>query len=138
MKFLELDTPALLIDRERLMKNLADMQRYAEENGVKLRPHTKTHKTPEIAKMQLRQGACGIAVAKTGEAEVMAENGLRDIFIANEIVGETKLRRIAALIQSGVRVSFGVDTPCQVTEAERVFAAENVNAKCSPKPRRYQ
>ena len=79
MKFLELDTPALLIDRERLMKNLADMQRYAEENGVKLRPHTKTHKTPEIAKMQLRQGACGIAVAKTGEAEVMAENGLRDI-----------------------------------------------------------
>ena len=66
MKFLELDTPALLIDRERLMKNLADMQRYAEENGVKLRPHTKTHKTPEIAKMQLRQGACGIAVAKTG------------------------------------------------------------------------
>lgn len=46
MKFLELDTPALLIDRERLMKNLADMQRYAEENGVKLRPHTKTHKTP--------------------------------------------------------------------------------------------
>lgn len=126
MKYLELDTPALLIDRERLMKNLADMQRYAEENGVKLRPHTKTHKTPEIAKMQLRQGACGIAVAKTGEAEVMAENGLRDIFIANEIVGETKLRRIAALIQSGVRVSFGVDTPCQVTEAERVFAAENV------------
>ena len=126
MKFLELDTPALLIDRERLMKNLADMQRYAEENGVKLRPHTKTHKTPEIAKMQLRQGACGIAVAKTGEVEVMAEKGLRDIFIANEIVGETKLRRIAVLTQSGVRVSFGVDTPCQVTEAERVFAAENV------------
>ena len=127
MNKLELDTPALLIDRERLIKNLRDMQRYAAENGVKLRPHTKTHKMPEIAKMQMREGACGIAVAKTGEAEVMAANGLRDIFIANEIVGETKLRRIAALAQSGVRISFGVDTPCQVTEAERVFAAEGVS-----------
>ena len=127
MKYLELDTPALLIDRERLEKNLRDMQCYAEKNGVRLRPHTKTHKTPEIAAMQLRHGACGIAVAKVGEAEAMAAGGLRDIFIANEIVGETKLRRIAALAQGGVRIAFGVDTPCQVTEAERAFAKENVS-----------
>ena len=126
MLYTQLDTPALLIDRERLTKNLSDMQRYADENGVALRPHTKTHKCPAIAKLQLEAGACGIAVAKTGEAEAMAQNGLRDIFIANEIVGETKLRRIAALAQSGVRISFGVDTPCQVTAAEAVFAALNV------------
>lgn len=126
MRYTGLDTPALLIDRERLLKNLKDMQRYADENGVKLRPHTKTHKTPEIAKLQMQQGACGIAVAKTGEAEVMVENGLCDIFIANEIVGETKLRRIAALAHKGVQISFGVDTPCQVTAAERIFAEENV------------
>ena len=126
MKYTELDTPSLLIDKARLTQNLADMQRYAEENGAALRPHTKTHKCPEIAKMQLAAGACGIAVAKTGEAEVMAENGIRDIFIANEIVGEPKLRRIAALAQKGVSICFGVDTPCQVTSAERVFASENV------------
>lgn len=97
MRYIELDTPALLIDRERLTKNLKDMQSYADARGVALRPHTKTHKCPEIAKMQLAAGACGIAVAKVGEAEAMAEAGLDDIFIANEIVGEAKLRRIAAL-----------------------------------------
>ena len=101
MKLDQLDTPSLLIDRERLLKNLADMQRYADSYGVQLRPHTKTHKMPAIAKLQLQQGACGVAVAKTGEAEILAENGLRDIFIA--------------------------DTPCQVTQAEQVFAAQNVS-----------
>ena len=62
MKYTELDTPSLLIDKSRLLRNLADMQRYADENGAALRPHTKTHKCPEIAKMQLEAGACGIAV----------------------------------------------------------------------------
>ena len=127
MRYIELDTPALLIDRERLTKNLKDMQSYADAHGVALRPHTKTHKCPEIAKMQLAAGACGIAVAKVGEAEAMAEAGLDDLFIANEIVGEAKLRRIAALAKRGVKLAFGVDTPCQVTAAESVFAQEGVS-----------
>lgn len=126
MKYTELDTPSLLIDKSRLLRNLADMQRYADENGAALRPHTKTHKYPEIAKMQLEAGACGIAVAKTGEAEVMAQHGIHDIFIANEIVGDLKLRRIAKLAEDGVTISFGVDTPCQVESAERVFAEAGV------------
>ena len=127
MKLDQLDTPSLLIDRERLLKNLADMQRYADSYGVQLRPHTKTHKMPALARLQLQQGACGVAAAKTGEAEVLVENGLQDVFIANEIVGEQKLRRIAALAARGVTISFGVDTPCQVTQAEQVFAAQNVS-----------
>ena len=57
MKLDQLDTPSLLIDRERLLKNLADMPRYADSYGVQLRPHTKTHKMPAIAKLQLQQGA---------------------------------------------------------------------------------
>lgn len=126
MKYTELDTPSLLIDKSRLLRNLADMQRYADENGAALRPHTKTHKCPEIAKMQLEAGACGIAVAKPGEAEVMAQHGIHDIFIANEIVGDLKLRRIAKLAEDGVTISFGVDTPCQVERAERVFAEAGV------------
>lgn len=77
--------------------------------------------------MQLAAGACGIAVAKVGEAEAMAAAGLDDIFIANEIVGEAKLRRIAALAKRGVKLAFGVDTPCQVTAAESVFAQEGVS-----------
>ena len=127
MRYIELDTPALLIDRERLTKNLKDMQSYADAHGVALRPHTKTHKCPEIAKMQLAAGACGIAVAKVGEAEAMAEAGLDDLFIANEIVGEAKLRRIAALAKRDVKLAFGVDMPCQVTAAESVFAQEGVS-----------
>lgn len=128
MNCFELDTPALLIDREILMDNLAYMQSYAGKNHAALRPHTKTHKMPAIARLQLAQGACGIAVAKVGEAEVMAQNGISDIFIANEIVGRQKLERIRALSEK-VTVSFGVDTPCQVEQAETVFAEAGSIAK---------
>ena len=62
MKLDQLDTPSLLIDRERLLKNLADMQRYADSYGVQLRPHTKTHKMPAIAKLQ-RAGSCSCSRA---------------------------------------------------------------------------
>lgn len=126
MHYTELDTPALLIDEARLRKNLADMQAYADAHQVKLRPHTKTHKMPAIAKMQMEAGACGIAVAKTGEAEEMARAGLRDILIANEIVGPKKWERIARLVKDGCEISFGVDAPCQVTEAEAVFKKAGV------------
>ena len=64
MLYKELDTPSLLIDREITIDNTEYMQAYADRNGVKLRPHTKTHKMPELAKLQMEKGACGIAVAK--------------------------------------------------------------------------
>lgn len=127
MLYTELDTPSLLIDREILIRNIKDMQAYADMNKASLRPHTKTHKMPEIAQLQLEYGACGIAVAKTGEAEVMAAHGITDIFIANEIAGRRKLERIAGLAQQGVNISFGVDNPWQVREAEAVFAEKGVS-----------
>ena len=65
----------------------------AREAGVALRPHTKTHKTPEIARMQLAAGASGLTVAKLGEAEVLAYAGCKDIFIANQLVGAIKCGR---------------------------------------------
>ncbi|MCR5177002.1 MAG: alanine racemase [Anaerovibrio sp.] len=126
MRYNELDTPALLIDRDRLEANLKEMQAYADEHHVKLRPHTKTHKMPDIAKLQLEHGACGIAVAKVGEAEEMAAQGIKNIFIANEIVGKNKLERICKLASSGVEISFGVDSVCHITAAEEVFAARQV------------
>ena len=121
MKIYELDTPSLLIDHDILMNNLEFMQTYADQNHTALRPHTKTHKSPAIARMQLEKGACGIAVAKTGEAEIMAAAGMTDIFIANEIVGDQKLTRIRKLAES-ITISFGVDSPCQIEAAERIFA----------------
>jgi D-serine deaminase-like pyridoxal phosphate-dependent protein len=77
MKITDLDTPSLLIDREIMEDNIKFMQSYADKYGVNLRPHTKTHKMPKLAKLQEEAGAKGIAVAKVGEAEVMAGHGLR-------------------------------------------------------------
>ena len=103
--YTQLDTPSLLIDRDIMLANLQRMQAKAQALGVALRPHTKTHKVPEIARLQVELGAQGITVAKTGEAEVMADQGLQDIFIANEIVGELKWRRLAKLSSSWMSVA---------------------------------
>ncbi|WP_424237539.1 D-TA family PLP-dependent enzyme [Bhargavaea ginsengi] len=121
MNVKELDTPALLIDQEILLENIRSMQAYAEANGVKLRPHTKTHKMPYVARLQEEAGASGITVAKTGEAEVMAARGLNNIFIANQVVGKTKLVRIRKLAETA-DVSFGVDSPVQIRQIEEVFS----------------
>ena len=88
-----IDTPALLIDLDIVRRNLERMQKKADECRASLRPHIKTHKIPELAHLQLRMGAVGVTVAKVSEAEVMAENGIQDIFIANQIVSEEKLNR---------------------------------------------
>lgn len=122
MKYMELDTPAMLIDRDIMMDNIRFMQEYANRNHVALRPHTKTHKIPKLALLQEKEGASGITVAKVGEAEVMAANGLRDIFIANEIVGDIKLQRIRRLTEQGIQISFGLDSIPQAQMIERNFA----------------
>ena len=119
-RYASIDTPALLIDYDLVMKNLQEMQRKANNYRVNLRPHTKTHKMPELAKLQIGLGAAGITVAKVGEAEVMAENGLDDIFIANEIIGIEKIRRIRELHQK-IKIRLGVDNEFQVNQLHEVF-----------------
>ncbi|HEY2966314.1 MAG TPA: alanine racemase [Actinomycetota bacterium] len=102
----DLDTPCLTIDLDVLAHNVQEMAGVARDAGVRLRPHTKTHKAPEIARMQIAAGASGITVAKLGEAEVMADAGLEDLLIAYPIVGERKLERLGALLErASVRVS---------------------------------
>jgi D-serine deaminase-like pyridoxal phosphate-dependent protein len=102
----ELDTPALVVDLEVLQRNVDAMAAVARDAGVRLRPHTKTHKCPEIARMQVEAGAAGITVAKLGEAEVMADAGFDDILVAYPIVGEQKLARLRALRERArIRVS---------------------------------
>ena len=103
-----LDTPALIVDLDRVEANLRRGAAVAAAAGVALRPHTKTHKSPYFAQRQLAHGAAGITVAKVSEAEVMAEAGLTDIFIANTIFGRDKAERAAALA-ARVRLAVGVD-----------------------------
>src|SRR6202158_4426134 len=93
-----LDTPALLVDLDVMEANIARIVAACRGHGVAWRPHSKAHKTPEIAKMQIAAGAIGVTCAKLGEAEVMAGAGIRDILIANQIVGATKVRRLVARV----------------------------------------
>jgi D-serine deaminase-like pyridoxal phosphate-dependent protein len=97
MRYDELSTPALTIDLDALDRNLERMAISCREQGVGLRPHTKTHKTPEVSRLQLERGALGLTVAKVGEAEVMGEAGLDDILVAYPVYGAEKVRRLAAL-----------------------------------------
>jgi D-serine deaminase-like pyridoxal phosphate-dependent protein len=93
----ELDTPALLVDLEALEKNIGTMADYIRGVPAELRPHEKTHKCPIIAHKQLEAGAIGITCAKLGEAEAMAAAGIRDLLIANQVVGEPKVTRLVNL-----------------------------------------
>lgn len=95
MKVAELDTPALIIDLDIFEKNLRRVADYAKSKGLRLRPHTKTHKSPEVAKRQLELGAAGLTVAKIGEAEVlMGSLDPTDLLVAFPIFGGKKVERL--------------------------------------------
>ncbi len=93
----ELDTPSLCLDAAALERNIARMAAFLAGKPVALRPHCKTHKCPTIAWKQLEAGAIGITCAKLGEAEVMARAGIKDLLIANQIVGPRKISRLVNL-----------------------------------------
>jgi len=105
----DLPTPAVLVDLDRVEGNIAAMAERARTAGVKLRPHAKTHKVLEIARLQRSAGAAGLAVAKTSEAEVFADAGFDDLFVAFPVVGADKGRRLLALADR-VRLAVGVDS----------------------------
>lgn len=119
----QIDTPALLIDKDIAIQNIEMMQKRANDLGVALRPHIKTHRMSYFAKIQMEKGATGIACAKIGEAEVMAEAGIQDIFIANEIVGEMKYQRLKELHRK-IKIRIGVDNSYQIDQIEKVFEGE--------------
>src|ERR1044072_948783 len=107
MRVSEIETPAVIVDLDVIDRNLSRMAEYCRGKNLKLRPHTKTHKIPELAKLQLAGGACGITVAKIGEAEVMVAAGINDILIAYPLVGIGKLERLAKLAaEAKISVSF--------------------------------
>lgn len=106
----DLDTPTVLIDIDRVEANLQRAQAHATEQGYALRPHIKTHKLPRFARRQVELGAVGITVQKLGEAEVMADAGIADIFLPYNILGARKLARLKALNER-VTLSVTADSP---------------------------
>jgi D-serine deaminase-like pyridoxal phosphate-dependent protein len=102
----ELETPAVVVDLDVMEQNLSRMADYCRKHQLLLRPHTKSHKIPALAKRQIAGGAAGITVAKIGEAEVMLNAGINDMLIAYPIVGAEKTARLARLAeQANITVS---------------------------------
>lgn len=105
----DLETPAILIDLDIMDANLNRIQQRCNDLGLQLRPHIKTHKIPDLAKIQLEKGASGIACQKVTEAEVFVDAGITDIQIPYNIVGEKKTARLAELAKRAT-VSVTVDS----------------------------
>jgi D-serine deaminase-like pyridoxal phosphate-dependent protein len=110
MKIYDLETPSVLIDLDIMERNIRRMQDHCNELGLAFRPHIKTHKIPDIAKMQLEAGAVGIACQKVTEAEVFTTAGINDVQIPYNVVGPQKTSRLADLALYN-RVTVSADHP---------------------------
>src|SRR5262249_37581815 len=103
-------TPAVVIDLDRVERNIARVQQLCDAAGVANRPHIKTHKSPVLAKLQTAAGARGITCQKLGEAEVMVAAGLDDILISYNLLGAEKLGRLGRLLERA-NVTVAADNP---------------------------
>jgi D-serine deaminase-like pyridoxal phosphate-dependent protein len=121
----QLTTPAVVVDLDKVERNIRRHQDYANAHGLKLRPHIKTHKLPQIADMQLRAGAIGVTCQKISEAEAMVAGTpeITDVLITYNILGAEKLERLAALAKR-VKLSVVADNETVVAGLSRRFAGE--------------
>lgn len=120
-----METPYIVIDEAIVEQNIKRMANMAKENRIQLRPHIKTHKLPYVAKKQLAGGAIGITVATISEAEVMAEAGIKDIFIAYPIVSESKAKKLIQLKHKVSNLIVGVDSLVGANVLEKVAKESN-------------
>ena len=119
----DLNTPVLIVELDALDRNIARMAAFAEAHGLKLRPHAKTHKSPDIARRQIAAGAIGLCCAKIGEAEVMADAGLAGLHITSPVVSPPAIARLAALNQRSEGLMCVVDDPANVRALGAAVAA---------------
>jgi D-serine deaminase-like pyridoxal phosphate-dependent protein len=115
-----IDTPALVVDLDAMERNLASMAAFATRHGLRLRPHAKTHKCAAIAQRQIALGAVGVCVQKVSEAAALADAGVSDLYVSNEVIDPVKLARVAELVRRGRRISIAVDSAMGV---DRLAAA---------------
>ena len=125
----DVETPVAVIDLDRLEANLTDLQSYADEHGIALWPHAKTHKSPEIGRRQLELGAAGLTVAKTGEAQVFQEAGVPKLLVHYPPFGEAKWERLADIAAAGVELTIAVDSVAPAQGLARTFARRGVSAE---------
>jgi D-serine deaminase-like pyridoxal phosphate-dependent protein len=128
MRIEELETPAIVVDLDVLQRNIRSLGDYCRGSNLNLRPHTKTHKIPEIAQMQVEAGCHGITVAKVGEAEVMAAAGMDDILVHYPVIGQSKLSRLALLARDR-KITVAVDSAvtAQAISAAAIAAGSTIH-----------
>ena len=124
----ELDTPALLIDLDKMEANIQTMANYFSTVNADLRPHVKTHKTPIIAHKQIAAGAIGVTCAKLGEAEAVIHAGIRDVLIANQVVGSQKIARLINLAKHS-EIMVAVDNAENVQAISEAAAAKGATVR---------
>jgi 3-hydroxy-D-aspartate aldolase len=125
MQLHDVGTPALLVDLDAFEGNLDRMATDSARTSVKVRPHAKAHKCPQIALRQISGGATGICCQTIGEAEVMVRFGVRDVLVTNEVVDERKLRRLASLAKHAT-MGVCVDHPAGVKALNNAAEAYHV------------
>jgi D-serine deaminase-like pyridoxal phosphate-dependent protein len=126
MSLWDLPTPALVIDLEAMESNLAKMNAFAEGKKIGLRPHTKTHKCPIIAKKQIAGGAVGVCAAKVSEAEVMVDAGIENVLVTSPVVTKEKIDRVLALAKRSSGVAIVVDQEKNVRDYDAAARAAGV------------
>jgi D-serine deaminase-like pyridoxal phosphate-dependent protein len=124
----DIDTPCLVVDLDAMERNIRRIMEYCGGHGVAWRPHAKSYKSSAIARKVVDAGAIGVTCAKLGEAEVIAQAGVRDLLIANPIVGRTKLDRLAALARQADPIAV-VDHPEHVRGLAAVAADHAVRIR---------
>lgn len=107
---LKLDTPCLIIDKEKLLSNIKLMQNFATDNNKDVRPHAKTHKCPKICELQLQEGSVGISITKPSEALELVNCGIKNILITSPIVTSNKLRVFAKILNVSPETIVVVDS----------------------------
>jgi len=117
------DTPSLILDLDAFERNLHRLDASLAGRDVKVRPHSKSHKCPQIALAQIARGAVGVCCQKVSEAEAMVLGGVKDVLIANEVVGAVKLARLAALARQA-HVAVCVDDPGNVAALDAAIGQE--------------
>ncbi|MCB8836358.1 DSD1 family PLP-dependent enzyme [Aurantimonas sp. VKM B-3413] len=126
MALREVQTPALVVDLDAFERNLARMRSHAEASGMRLRAHAKTHKSADIARLQIeRGGACGICCQKVSEAEALVRAGISDILVTNEVRDPVKIDRLARLA-ARARIIVCVDDPENVAPLSRAAQRHGV------------
>ncbi|MDP2262184.1 MAG: DSD1 family PLP-dependent enzyme [Hydrogenophaga sp.] len=122
-----IDTPALVIDLDAMDRNIARMVAFAQEHGLRLRPHAKTHKSAELANLQMAAGAVGVCVQKTDEALALARAGVRDVYISNQVIAPAKLQRLAHGVRDlPTRFAIAVDSAIGVDRLATALADAGV------------